>query len=374
MHSVHEQCKNSPVRGLVIAKYGTRAASTRQRFVQAMPYLQQAGIALDMHPLFDDHYLNQLFVRGTRHKGRIIAAYLRRLVDMLRWGRYDFLLVQYELFPYLPLEWLIRLFRMPIIVDYDDAIFHQYDNHANPLVRRVLGQKLVPLLRHADLVMCGNAYIQQYVQQFCPRTEIIPTVVDTTLYMPSQNLAAKERPTLGWIGSPSTWGYVLPLVETLKTLVDTYRLSVLVVGAGHAANAQHPFAFRDWSEVQEIADIQAMDIGIMPVPDEPWARGKCGYKLIQYMACGLPVIASPVGVNTEIVEHGVNGFLASSPEEWRTAIEQLIADPSLRKRMGEAGRRKVEARYSIQVYGAKIAALIQKLLRSKPTLEHQDIP
>jgi glycosyltransferase involved in cell wall biosynthesis len=134
---------------------------------------------------------------------------------------------------------------------------------------------------------------------------------------------------------------------------------MLVVGAG---NKPLPFTFRDWSEANEVADIQAMDIGMMPLHDDPWALGKCGYKLIQYMACGLPVIASPVGVNRDIVEHGVNGFLASTEQEWRSAIEQLLSDASLRERMGKAGRTKVEAHYSIQQVGPRIAKLIHDLL------------
>ena len=117
-----------------------------------------------------------------------------------------------------------------------------------------------------------------------------------------------------------------------------------------------------WSEDTEVDAIQSMDIGVMPLPDTPWARGKCGYKLIQYMACGLPVVASPVGVNKEILEHGVNGFLAESDAEWRTAIEALISDPDLRRRMGAAGRKKVENEYSLQVWGPRVANLFLGVL------------
>lgn len=354
----------APLRGLVFAKYGDLAASTRQRFVQAMPYLAQQGITLDIAPLFDNAYLALLFTKGKRRKLAIVHAYVRRLITLLRCSNYDFIFVQYELFPYLPgwFESLLRRTKKPIFYDMDDAIFHQYDNHPNPWVRRLLGRKLVPLLQQIDTAFCGNAYLQAYVAPYCTRTEIIPTTLDTTLFVPLADKPANHPPILGWIGSPSTWNYCAPLLDVIASFTDEARLSALIIGAGHKAQARTNFEFCDWVEANEVLDIQRMDIGIMPVPDEPWARGKCGYKLIQYMACGIPVIASPVGVNSDIVTHGVNGFLASTEAEWRAAIEHLVRDEALRKRMGEAGRKTVEARYSIQRYGPHLAKVIAQRL------------
>ena len=349
-------------RGLVFAKYGTQAASTRQRITQAEPYLNAAGITLEVAPLFDNAYLAQLFGEGKRDPWRMMAAYLKRLRLLLSMGQYDFLWVHYELFPYLPgaLERLIGWADKPVLYDYDDATFHQYDQHKNPFIRALLGNKLAPLLRRSDVAMCGNAYLRAYADRYCKRTEIIPTVVDVEVYQPKP-LRLEGKPVLGWIGSPSTWSYGKALAPVLTEFVQNDQLSVLVVGAGHAADKSLPFEFRDWVEEREVADVQAMDIGIMPIPDAPWARGKCGYKLIQYMACGLPVIASPVGVNTEIVQHGVNGFLASTESEWREAIARLAGDAELRARMGQAGRQAVEEKYSIQRYGPRIAQLIQEI-------------
>jgi glycosyltransferase involved in cell wall biosynthesis len=134
----------------------------------------------------------------------------------------------------------------------------------------------------------------------------------------------------------------------------------MAVGAGNAADEDAIVITRQWSEDREVADIQEMDIGIMPLPDAPWMRGKCGYKLIQYMACGLPVVASPVGVNRDIVDHGVNGFLAETPAEWAEALGTLVTDAALRQRMGAKARALVENQYSLRVQGPYIA----KLLRS----------
>lgn len=344
--------------GLVLSKYDTLAAATRQRIVQAIPYLEREGIALHLAPLFDNAYLSGFFAQGTRPVTAIIRAYVKRLIKLTTLHKYDFIWVQYELFPYLPCEWLLRLTKTPIITDYDDAIFHQYDQHQSPFVRALLGRKLQSLLRRADMAFCGNAYLQAYVAQYCKHTAIIPTVVDVAHYAPRPRVDLVVPPKVGWVGSPSTWGYCKPLAPILSTLVAQQTVQMLVIGANHAANTALPFEYRTWDESREIADIHGMDIGIMPIPDAPWARGKCGYKLIQYMACGIPVIASPVGVNCEIVQHGVNGLLASTPEQWHAAIKQLAGDADLRNRMGQAGRKTVEERYSIQRYGQEIARLI----------------
>ncbi len=190
----------------------------------------------------------------------------------------------------------------------------------------------------------------------------MPTVVDTDAYGPAQGDRGERPVTLGWIGSPSTWAFVKPLVPLLSQAAQRYDLALRVVGAGPQAEIPPRFSFLPWSEPEEIALIQGMDIGIMPLPDEPWARGKCGYKLIQYMACGLPVIASPVGVNSEIVDHGENGFLAATPQEWAKAIAALAGNAELRRRMGEAGRVKIERAYSLAVHGPRLAGMIRDVL------------
>ena len=348
---------------LVFAKYSTLAASTRQRIVQAIPYLEKAGLSLDIHPLFDNEYLGRMFSGQSRSVSSVARAYAKRVIDLVRSRNHDLLWVQCELFPYLPgsMERLIGLSGKPVIYDYDDAIFHQYDQHRVPFVRKLLANKLVPLLRRTDVAFCGNAYLRAYADRYCARTEIIPTTVDTSVYASRGPRATIAPVTVGWIGSPSTWRYCEALSGVLEDYANAPDRAVLVVGAQNAARQASSFEFRDWSEAREITDIQDMDIGIMPVPDEPWARGKCGYKLIQYMACGIPVVASPVGVNREIVQHGVNGFLASTDEEWRDALARLAADAALRQGMGQAGRASVEANYSIQRYGPVMADLINSL-------------
>jgi glycosyltransferase involved in cell wall biosynthesis len=346
-------------------KYGGQAASTRQRLLQYVPHLAAAGIEVEHHPLLPDDYVRAMAEGRPFPRPRTLAAYADRFRRLLAGTDADALWVYAELFPYLPGSFERLAFRSgkPVVYDCDDAFFHAYDSHPSLWVRRLLGRKLEPLLKGAAACCCGNAYLESYARRFSSRTMILPTVVDTGHYGPAP-VPRPDRPvTIGWIGSPSTWPYVRPLLPLLRELAETRGVRVRIVGAGPAARAD---AFPgldlvDWEEASEVEEVRAMDIGIMPLPDDIWARGKCGYKLIQYMACALPVVASPVGVNREIVAEGGNGFLAAGEAEWRAALERLIADRALRRAMGEAGRERVEQAYSLRVQAPRLVALLRSL-------------
>ncbi|MBV9528568.1 glycosyltransferase family 4 protein [Sphingomonas sp.] len=351
------------------ARYDRLAASTRQRLLQYVPALEQAGVDVDYRPLLGDDYVASI-AGGRRYAPtRIGQDYLRRLREIALGPLGDAVWVYAELFPHLPaaFERMLIARRRPIVVDFDDAFFHAYDYHRSPLVRAMLGGKLEPLLRAASACTCGNAYLRDYAAQYCANSIIVPTTVDTDRYVP----AAGERvapPVIGWIGSPSTWQYMHPLLPILEEMVLARRARVLIVGAGAGGHSRDTSAleFVDWSEASEVAEIQRMDIGIMPLPDDPWARGKSGYKLIQYMACGLPVVASPVGVNREIVQDGVSGLLASSHSEWRDALDRLLADSGTRARMGAEGRRRAVADYSLQAHAPRVVEVIRSAAGSRP--------
>jgi glycosyltransferase involved in cell wall biosynthesis len=350
---------------LALMKYGDRAASTRQRLLQYEPHLAAAGIQVTAAPLLDNEYLAALFSNEPKSYRALFKAYAARVRHVAAGRTFDAVWVHCETFPYLPglFERLVTAFARKTIYDYDDAIFHQYDSHPNPVVRRLLGRKLEPLLRRADLAICGNDYLKSYAARFCARTEIVPTVLDTSVYLPPpRHRDEGGGVVVGWIGSPSTWKFMQPLLPVLDSLVADLGIVVRVVGAGAGVTARPGFEFVEWSEPAEVGLIQGMDIGVMPLPDEPWARGKCGYKLIQYMACGLPVVASPVGVNAQIVDAGRNGLLAATPGEWDAALRRLVADAPLRGEWGAMARQKVEASYSLQVHGPRLAAMLSKVV------------
>jgi glycosyltransferase involved in cell wall biosynthesis len=333
------------MRVLALMKYGPRAASTRQRLMQFEPFLHQHGVSVELSPLLGDEHIARLAEGRSVAVGQVLPGYARRLATLLRSRSYDVIWVHSELFPYLPgfLESLVGITGRPVVYDCDDAVFHMYDAHPNPAIRWLLGSKLQPLLRTATVALCGNAYLESYAARYCRRTLIVPTVVDTEAYVPVPR-HGDAAPVVGWIGSPSTWRYVEPLLPAILAPIAAAGGRFRAVGAGPRARGIAGVEALDWSEDTEIAEVQSFDIGIMPIPDDKWARGKCGYKLIQYMACGLPVIASPVGVNTEIVEEGRNGYFATSAAEWQEALKGLLADANLRSELGRNGRARVVER------------------------------
>jgi len=350
------------MKALMLTRYERSGASSRLRMIQYGDALQSQGIEHLLAPFFDQSYLERLY-SGQSTRGPTFSAYARRVSQLRQAGQADLLWLEKEALPWLP--WVIERALIPtgipLVVDYDDAVFHRYDMHRTSAVRRLLGRKLDWLMESAALITAGSRYLADRAKAAgARRIEIVPTVVDLNAYTQQPAPVPTQPPSIGWIGTPSTWTeYMVPLMPLLGQGAEAHGARITVVGAGRAA-ATHPLLDNlPWTEESEVARIHEMDIGIMPLTDTPWARGKCGYKLIQYMACGIPVIASPVGVNAEIVEHGVNGFLASTEAEWTEALRTLLSDPALRARMGEEGRRKVERDYSLQVWGPRVAQMLR---------------
>jgi len=346
---------------LILTRYDRLGASSRLRIMQYLPYLKAAGITVRIDPFFESAYLERLYAKQSTTTAAF-RAYRHRLWQMLHRHRPDAIWLEKELFPWLP--WAIeRLFLphgVPVISDYDDAIFHNYDLHRMTLVQKIFGQKIDHLMGTSAVVLAGNAYLaDRALKSGAAEVRIVPTVVDTEVYDAAAHAPQDRKLRIGWIGTPSTWTqYGAPMMPMLGSLAAEMDAKIVAVGAGSAAHPEAVLEIWPWSEDREVVDVRALDIGIMPLDDTPWSRGKCGYKLIQYMACGLPVVASPVGVNTDIVEHGVNGFLASNETEWRQALSTLLQDSDLRRRMGAAGRRKVETQYSLQVWGPRVARML----------------
>lgn len=351
-------------------RYDAAAASTRQRLMQYRPTLSAARIAVDHQAFFSDDHVRNL---GRTRRGPWLAAaqaYFTRLRALpAAVADADVVWIYAELFPFLPAwaEQAALRAGKPVVYDFDDAFFLKYALHPSRLVRAALQSKFEPLLRGAAACFCGNRYLQDYASQFCANSIYLPTVIDTQAYEPAPTARRSGPPVVGWIGSPSTWRYVEPLMPLLAQLVQQEAVRLQIIGAGDSARRfKLPgMEVREWSLESEIADVQAMDIGIMPSIDEPWALGKCGYKLIQYMGCGVPVVASPIGAATQIVEDGSEGFLADTPEQWRSALTRLAADPALRAALGRAGRSKVVRDYSIAFHGPRLVRALEEIVGSQ---------
>jgi len=352
---------------LVFTKYSRKGASSRLRTLQYLPYLEQKGFEFTVQNLFDDSYLETLYSVRKRSVPNIIRCYTRRFITLLTINNYDLIWIEKELFPYLPIpiEKLLSKLGYKYIVDYDDAIFHNYDLSNNRLVKSLLSNKIDKVMKYSSCVVVGNYYLAQRAKNANAKNiHIIPTVVDYIKYK-AERKTPKEVLTIGWIGSPSTQKYLLDLKYVFKEIFKTNRnVRLLLVGAHPNISEKIesiPVEVVDWNESTEVENIKNMDIGIMPLVDGPWEKGKCGYKLIQYMACGIPVIASPVGVNVEIIKESKSGFLANKDSEWIQHLSKLINSYELRASMGNAGQLAVKNQYSLQSQTVHLAKILQSL-------------
>jgi len=353
---------------LLLSKYPRMGASSRLRSLQYLPVLADEGIEVRVSSLFDEKYLRELYEKGRKSKVRSLILYLKRLFVLLTVFRYDVLWIEKEIFPYFPavFERLLAFLGVRYVVDYDDAIFHNYDLSDNGLIRGLLGRKIDAVMSCATCVIAGNQYLaERALQSGAKRVEIIPTVVDHTRY--SQAARTGDGPlVIGWIGSPSTQRYVVDIQDALRAVCDKTGARLMLVGATDAVADQLsgiPVEVVPWSEESEAENIAQMDVGIMPLVDGPWEKGKCGYKLIQYMASGVPVVASPVGVNVEIVDGHGCGRLAESKGDWAESLLELLSGADVRNTLGRAGREAVEKRYSLQTQVPVLADILKSAAR-----------
>ena len=349
------------MRILALTRYERLGSSSRVRFYQYFPFLESQGVDIVSVPFFDNDYVRSLYAGKRASIRPVILAYLRRISTLISPGNFDLLWIEKELLPWFPapLESLFRARDIPYVVDYDDAVFHRYDQHSLALVRAVLGKKIDDVMRNAKIVVVGNEYLAERARKAGPRrVETLPSVVDVDRYVlkePGQGSTFN----IGWIGSPLNAGYIGLIHESIRQLSQESEVRLVLVGAGtKPATMDVPTEVISWSEDSELRLSQNMDVGIMPLIDEPFERGKCGYKLIQYMAGGIPVVASPVGVNREIVEHEVNGYLAESPHEWLQSLRSLRDDVEKRTAMGRAGHQKAKKLYNLEVTAPQLFNLL----------------
>ena len=344
---------------LALTRYGPLGASSRIRCYQYVSSLRELGVDVDVVELLKDDYVRGLQAGGQPPVWTLARWYAARLKNLLASRRYDLLWIAHEIYPGLPatFERVFARTGPPYVVELDDALFHRYDLLGSRLRRAVLGHKIDVVMAKSAMVIAGNEYLAARARSAgAARIELLPSVVDARRYpvLPIHG----RRFTIGWIGSPTTASY-LGLIKGALKRAHERGARLIAVGAPKEALPDLPFELRRWDEATEANEVSHFDVGIMPLSDGPWERGKCGYKLIQYMACGRPVIASAVGANLTIVEPGVSGWLARQESDWTTAFDALAADPDLRVRMGQAGRRAVERRFSVQANAPVLAKLLK---------------
>lgn len=301
------------------------------------------------------HHLKKVMelARGTVRRIRHLAA--------LRDG-WDVLFLHRELLPVGPpfLERILAAKEIPVVYDFDDAIFLPDTSDANRWFHWLKQpKKTSAICRLSDHTIVGNRYLQEYALRYTSSVSVIPTTIDTDAYTPKESAQIDGLPVIGWSGSLTTLKHLKTIGQILQELRKQLPFRLKVIGSERFSLPGVEVIPQAWNPRTEVEDLKSIDIGLMPLPDDPWARGKCGLKILQYMAVGVPTVASPVGVNAQIIEDGKNGFLASRPEEWVEKLMNLASDEALRQRFALEGRRTVVERYSAKQYAPRLLEILQ---------------
>jgi glycosyltransferase involved in cell wall biosynthesis len=342
-------------------------ASSRTRVHQYIPYLQKEGVVCTVHPAGLDRRLILSVQGGPGWKLPLVQAWgrlekaIRGALFFCRVPFYDVAFVQKILLP-IPFQKLLRVLNSRIIFDFDDAIYVPHQVQRSFWPAETNRRWFEHMLSISQWVVLENQYTAAYARPFSKQILQITGPIEVHRYTPRSGVEPRDRIVLGWVGTPSNTIYLEILRETLERLGQQYpHVSLLLVGAASFHLENMPVEIRPWSLVTEVTDLQQFDIGLMPLPDDEWSRGKGGYKLLQYMAIGIPSIASPVGIVSEMIVEGENGFLAITSEEWYEKLGCLIEDPGLRARMGQKGRKVAEEQYSFEVAVPQLWAVLREV-------------
>jgi glycosyltransferase involved in cell wall biosynthesis len=331
-----------------------RAPSQRFRFEQYLDFLTEAGHTYRLVPFISEATWQILYKPGhTLAKATgILGGFFRRLWLLFSVPSYDFVFVHREASPIGPpvFEWVIaKVMGKKLIYDFDDAIWIPNTSEANKVVAGVKWHhKVESICRWAFKVSCGNAYLRDYAKQFNKQAVVNPTTIDTLhLHNQVRDQRAPGRLIIGWTGTHSTLKYLHQVVPILAELETRYDFEFRVISNQPPQLPLRSLCFQPWNKTTEILDLASLHVGLMPLEDDPWAKGKCAFKALQYMALGIPAVVSPVGMNTEVVQQEQNGYVCATPEEWQDALETLLKNTELRIRLGEVARNTVVERYSV---------------------------
>jgi glycosyltransferase involved in cell wall biosynthesis len=350
----------SKLKILIICPYPlAQAPSQRFRFEQYLDQLGQAGIEWTAKPFFSGKTWRLLYTKG--HYGQklvgSIAGFISRFGILFFISGFDYVLIHRETAPIGPpfFEFVIaRLFRKKIIYDFDDAIWLPNTSEENKLIAKVKWHsKVGAICKLSYKVSCGNNYLADFARKLNHNVVLNPTTIDTVLLHNPRLYQRSETPDnkiiVGWTGTHSTLKYLELLKPALQGIEEKYsgRVQFLVIADKEPKFELPSLIFSRWSKEKEIEDLMKIDIGVMPLPDDVWAKGKCGFKALQYMALEIPTLASPVGVNTEIIHHGQNGYLCRSDDDWVNYLALLIENKMLRKSIGQSARKTVVDHYSV---------------------------
>lgn len=342
------------MRILFVIPYPTNEApSQRFRFEQYFEILEQANIHYRVSPFWDRKTWEILYKPGHKWSKGWGAArgLMKRFFLLFSLPRYQFVFIHREATPAGPawFEWTaVHVFRKKIIYDFDDAIWIPAISASNKGFSWVRNfKKVAKICRWSYRISAGNEFLANYARQFNKDVVVVPTVVNTDTSHNRSKDQGSDAPVIGWTGTFSTLHYLDIILPVLAELGKNHAFTFMVIADKDPAPAVKNYRFIKWNKATEIDDLMNFNIGLMPLHDDELSRGKCGFKAIQYMSLGIPALVSPVGVNSKIVDEGINGYLCNTIPEWKKRMEELITDPALRKEMGMQARKKITSHYSV---------------------------
>lgn len=358
---------------IFIVPYPTEGASTRYRVEQYMPYLRQNNIQCTISYFVSPKFYKILYKKNYFFKKLcyFLISSIRRLWDIFRAFKYDIIFIHLEAYPFGPplIEYFWAIFWKKIIYDLDDAIYIKSTSKSNWILSYFKCpskiHQIISLSKH--IIVC-NPYLKRYAQRFTAESKIdvIHTAIDTEKFVPKNNKMENKKIIIGWIGSHSTAIYLEHLRGVLQRLARKYDFLLRIIGAGTCVEISGVNVENlEWTMKNDIENFQNLDIGIYPLMENEWIKGKTGFKTIQYMSVGVPCVVSNLGSNKDIVKDGLNAFLADTEDEWIKKLSLLIENRQLRREIGKAGRQTVEEKYSVKVNVQKYLQIIQKVYNER---------
>jgi glycosyltransferase involved in cell wall biosynthesis len=342
--------------------------SQRFRIEQWKPHLAADGIDLDLYAFADASLMKVIHQRGrSLAKAAVLTkAFLRTAGRALRVRKYDAVFIHRAMAIVGPavLERLVKLLGVPIIYDFDDAIYMLHTTDANKRFGWLkFPGKTAAICRLSSHVVVGNQFLADYARQFNATVTVVPTSIDTEIYMPPSRNGSAAPVVIGWTGSSTSQTYLEWFAPVLRELKQQCEFELRVVSNREPDLPDLPYVWRPWSPETEIAEIGQFDIGIMPMPDDKWSLGKCALKALQCMSLGMATVASDIGANREVIRHDVNGMLAKTDEDWLDQLKHLVNDPILRARLGAAGKQTVDDLYSTERCAARFAEVVRATVK-----------
>lgn len=363
--------KTKPKRILFIVPHRLhRSPGQRFRCEQYLAYLHQNGIQYSYSNIINKSD-DRVFYSPGNYPGKIlivVKAVFIRIYDVLRAHRYDAVFIYREAFMLgtVVFEHLLKWSGKPIVFDFDDAIWLNDVSEGNKNLSWLKNpSKTDHIIRHSSLIFAGNSYLAQHARMFNPQVVVIPTTIDTNYHHPSRKIKKPDdKICIGWTGTSTTLKHFQKAIPFLLQIKEKYGQKVyfkVIVDCDFKVPELELQSHR-WKLDTEIEDLSEFDMGIMPLPNDDWSKGKCGFKGLQYMSLEIPCIMSPVGVNSEIIQDGQNGFLAAGDQEWVEKMSLLIENPALREKLGKNGRKTIEEKYSVESQKGYYLENLQKIM------------